>query len=417
MRIGVNKFFLGAVVSTIFGNAFAVSYDQRNDDWMLEMSAQLSGKKLSEIVIPGTHDSGTSGIGGANGNVARTQKKTIGQQLDDGIRYFDLRVTENAHRDCADPSVWWIHHGERDSYRFTDAINQVKVFLKNPGHEKELIILDIQDITLKYSDARAANVLLGYLQKELGGLDGYLLNKNSKNYSLADPVGKIWDYNNKFKKSRQVIALVPGWSLDIADTGCGYSVNKSMLYSRDQYIYGYYREVTDVNGKKVDVDGLLFRGSSVINNMTGQFNQYREKQRSGGLTVLNFAPRPSDGWYATAWADFSGFALYNYANYEINYPLNVIENKKCYEGWLGKRLYMSYNASNLGSGLSEDFNRPNIVMIDAYDAWQGWANVYLSNGSWRFQRKGSFVDFIKAINDNPYPARVGSFSYNDGQCL
>lgn len=415
-KIAFSSVFLVSLIQS--GVALSgVTFGGRNDAWMSEMSDIIGDKKLSQIVLPGTHDSGTSGIGGANGNVAKTQVKTIGEQLSDGIRYFDIRLTENAHRDCADPSVWWIHHGERDSYRFQDAVTQIKDFVKDPSHKNELIVLDLQETVLKYNDGRALNVLFDYIEKQLGGPDGYILNKASKNYGLNRPIKDIWAYNKKSDKKRQIIVLVPEGDLNISESGCGARFSKDNFYSRDQYLYGFYREVEDANGKKPDIDSALSQSIATNYNNVDIFNRYRSMQQSGGLTVLNLAPRPSNSWYATAWANFSGLALYDYANYYVNYPLNVLEKPNCYEGWLGKRLYISYNSVNMPASLRDTYNTPNIVMIDAYDKWLNWASVYLNGSTWRYQRSGSFVDFIKAVNQNAYPTNSSSFTYNDGQCL
>jgi hypothetical protein len=92
-----------------------------NPSWMTDHNRLISGKKLSALVIPGSHDSGTypirsdSGFGpdqddhpelntlsyipAFNGfvtqiiaNWARAQPSSIREQLNAGIRYFDIRV-------------------------------------------------------------------------------------------------------------------------------------------------------------------------------------------------------------------------------------------------------------------------------------------------------------------------------------
>lgn len=68
-----------------------------NTTWMSDIADILQNRKLREIVIPGTHNSGaynlknsaTTTIGSCYANC---QSKNIEQQLGDGIRYFDLRV-------------------------------------------------------------------------------------------------------------------------------------------------------------------------------------------------------------------------------------------------------------------------------------------------------------------------------------
>lgn len=72
----------------------------KNPQWMLTIGA---GKKLAELSLPGTHDSGT--FPGTGGDIARTQTMTIREQLDSGIRYLDIRLKyydRFALRNCND---------------------------------------------------------------------------------------------------------------------------------------------------------------------------------------------------------------------------------------------------------------------------------------------------------------------------
>ena len=97
-----------------------------NDQWMNLMAADLSGKKLAEVVLPGTHDSGTGGISDLTGPwVAKAQGRTVGEQLNDGIRYLDFRVRETLHFACATPDSWVFYHG---------AVFGERGFLKDSGY-------------------------------------------------------------------------------------------------------------------------------------------------------------------------------------------------------------------------------------------------------------------------------------------
>lgn len=58
-----------------------------NPQWMLTISPS---KAITALSLPGTHDSGT--YRGLGGDVAQTQTMTIAEQLNAGIRYFDIRV-------------------------------------------------------------------------------------------------------------------------------------------------------------------------------------------------------------------------------------------------------------------------------------------------------------------------------------
>lgn len=61
--------------------------------WMQQMLFEIGHKKLSEIFIPGSHDSGTYKVFNKIASPwTKTQNKTFYEQLNGGIRYFDCRL-------------------------------------------------------------------------------------------------------------------------------------------------------------------------------------------------------------------------------------------------------------------------------------------------------------------------------------
>lgn len=137
--------------------------------WMGGIWDNIQNKRLDQLVIPGSHDSGTGFMDSRYGtNTARTQTGSIATQLRDGIRYLDFRVKEAAHRGCADDSVWWFNHGTyRSQTRLMTALDEIKTFLSEEAHAKEFLILDFQDISLNYDDGRARDNLLSMIQRRL----------------------------------------------------------------------------------------------------------------------------------------------------------------------------------------------------------------------------------------------------------
>lgn len=68
------------------------------------MSYIDGNKRLSELTIPGTHDTGTwTLIPGP----AKCQTMTLEQQLNSGIRFLDIRLERGTHSD----KVLWVYHG------------------------------------------------------------------------------------------------------------------------------------------------------------------------------------------------------------------------------------------------------------------------------------------------------------------
>lgn len=133
-------------------------------NWMTEMADKIAKKPLNQLFIPGSHDSGTYklentfakgqdyteklnalkyvGVGfivtSVAKNWAQTQDRTIAQQLNDGVRYLDLRVT---YRDS--DQDFYIAHGLFGP-KFSDVLSQIRNFLQeNP---REIVIIQIGDL-------------------------------------------------------------------------------------------------------------------------------------------------------------------------------------------------------------------------------------------------------------------------------
>lgn len=99
------------------------------NNWMKNIS---DDKKLVDLVIPGSHDSGTIGMNW----LANTQNYSIKEQLNSGARYFDIRVNK------MDEDKFVIFHGPINGVEFTPILNDIKDFIvTNPS---ETLFLDFQ---------------------------------------------------------------------------------------------------------------------------------------------------------------------------------------------------------------------------------------------------------------------------------
>jgi len=65
----------------------AENYDAK---WMSLLDRKL---KINEINIPGTHDSGTYNVAIVKSPIAQTQYLNIKEQLENGIKYLDIRLS------------------------------------------------------------------------------------------------------------------------------------------------------------------------------------------------------------------------------------------------------------------------------------------------------------------------------------
>lgn len=122
----------GALVFTVFPGVPPLT------DWMGALSEKQRNLPMSHIYIPATHDSGTSTTSAISAPKAKTQDLTIMEQLEHGIRLFDIRVKVRSHF-RGDPFLI-IAHGIADmEISYADVLNNFKTFLDR--HPRESIIM------------------------------------------------------------------------------------------------------------------------------------------------------------------------------------------------------------------------------------------------------------------------------------
>lgn len=130
---------------------YSLLSDTRN--WM---SCIEDSKSIAHISIPGTHDScarkGASGQESGIDEFVATQNSdcTIAKQLEDGIRYLDIRC-------CVIDGVFTVHHGKFYlNINFGDVLNQCVDFLNT--YSSETIIMRIQQENSSASDEEFLNI-------------------------------------------------------------------------------------------------------------------------------------------------------------------------------------------------------------------------------------------------------------------
>ena len=142
-----------------YKHLFPIDFDPvylQSDRWMGRLRNEVSGfgnRKLKEIALPGSHDSGMSEAhgcqyGGHECNTL-TQFKDIGGQLELGARYFDIRPMLDT--DDSGSSKWTTGHGAKLGHDTAGCrgesklsfVNGLQDFFSNSDHANELVILKI----------------------------------------------------------------------------------------------------------------------------------------------------------------------------------------------------------------------------------------------------------------------------------
>lgn len=126
----MKKLFL-ALLLAVTSSAQMWAQDINYSNWMKDLDDNLF---LARLSIPGSHNACTSGMSGLYES-AHCQTYTIAQQLEKGVRMFDLRPRW-------DGSNMYIYHGiAKTSVKFNDALNTLCTFLDQHPDEFLFVIM------------------------------------------------------------------------------------------------------------------------------------------------------------------------------------------------------------------------------------------------------------------------------------
>ncbi|WP_201763458.1 phosphatidylinositol-specific phospholipase C domain-containing protein [Chengkuizengella marina] len=256
-----------------------------NENWMEQVNSnnpEFGNRTLREVILPGTHDAGTSTMDDANdprdpgpdfwnlkdlfqnaaahagksivADWSQTQGLTIEQQLNEGIRYFDLRVAPNVWKPVFDSyqiqetNLRTLHglYGESVS----EIIADTKRFLDE--NEKEIVILDFQHFYEMTHNS------YNHLNQLLQNTFGDLLIPSS--YGVNVTLNQLWSEN------KRVIVLYGSDnqrytnSIDIRSI---YANDfSSWLWDRRSNVQSDWANTTDVNVLKQRLDQSIASANS-----------------------------------------------------------------------------------------------------------------------------------------------------------
>jgi hypothetical protein len=133
--------------------------------WMTALPQQVRDQPLSQLMLAATHDSGTSTTSTVASPKAKTQDWTIMEQLQHGIRVFDIRVKVKSGLLGGISLV--IAHGIADmAITYEDVIRDFHTFLDD--HPKECIVMLCNQETKDGADASGFAALIEKANVDLG---------------------------------------------------------------------------------------------------------------------------------------------------------------------------------------------------------------------------------------------------------
>ncbi|XP_076238235.1 PI-PLC X domain-containing protein 1 [Calliopsis andreniformis] len=167
------------------GDIKEVNSMKTNPTWMKERQHILGPLRMSQIFLPGTHDSASYPKDNDTGNIvtnfAVTQNLDILSQLIHGVRYLDIRVGHYPDT----PEIWWTNHGPYyRSVPVNTVLEHVKRFLDNT---EEILVMDMREFPVGFDNITIHQNFVSYLENELCG---YFLPKNSDEWRIT--LNDIW---------------------------------------------------------------------------------------------------------------------------------------------------------------------------------------------------------------------------------
>ncbi len=192
------------------------------DHWMDYYSDVLGKLTLTEMTLPGTHDSGTAHPKFAPGDWwIRTQSLPLIQQLQFGVRVLDLRIGQNSPGDYL-----IVHDIWRTSYTLAAALKEITDFVDNDATNKEIVILDFH----RFVNLGEGSYDYDKLKAQIRSLlNGYILSVQN---GQGKPLQTIWQTCGK---ARVVVA----WNTSNPDSYMWPGVNQHWYSDADSKIKLY----------------------------------------------------------------------------------------------------------------------------------------------------------------------------------
>ncbi|WP_448672875.1 MULTISPECIES: hypothetical protein [Chitinophagaceae] len=327
--------------------------------WMGDLLLREKGNyTLKDIVFPGSHDAGMSVLTAAGGQQkgtinecnTLTQIFNISEQLNDGIRMFDLRVgmyenemyTKHCASDCMDDAM-----GGGYGERLRDILLNVKDFLHQ--NNKEIVLLTFSHFCERViGPKRLTDSILQYLGKDI-------VFRRGAGMTLAKiPLSQM---------SGKVILSFEGYM-----DPTGYVDSGTIAYKSDAFI-NFRRRYAATN----KLENLLLQEKNFFAGLNNSAN-------ANDLVRLD--------WQLTQSADEAAMSCNafesEHAGILLNttiFIINKIRKHKSIIGLakMGNALLVPKLQDWITNGTINEVNKPNILYVDIAGKWITDYCIYLNN--------------------------------------
>lgn len=226
-------------------------YEQTNHSlktWMKNINDET---KINEIILPGSHDAGTNGMSW----LGATQHLSVEEQLNLGVRYFDLRVNKVNDE-------YFIFHSIINGNKFDPILDLIVNFIKE--NQSETLLLDFQHFK--------------------NGSDEYVCREVSN---------KLKDYLI-IKDEREELNFVDNLKLKEARGKCIVFFGDDSEYTKEDHIFSRNNDTCTKTGQALDSCYISsyhsLESSAFINKALDKYvykiKEKREKEMHKGIFVL-----------------------------------------------------------------------------------------------------------------------------------
>ncbi|GAA2052133.1 hypothetical protein GCM10009839_69260 [Catenulispora yoronensis] len=290
-----------ALASATAGYSHDSSIGLTETDWMRMLP---DSARLSELSLPGTHDSGASVAGGDS---ALTQSMSLSTQLNSGIRAWDIRLADVVVAHALPVKKLGIYHGpffqktlfsfDASRYDYPPTVLQVAdTFLQN--HPSETLLMRIQD----------EQPTPGFADKVKTDLDAdpHYYRGTSDNPALGEVRGKIVVLQNFSSPSRVGIP----WRNDCRNPGY-------LCIQDDYHLTTNWNLADKWRSIKAQLDRAAAgsRNTVYVNFLSGSGGSFPYFVASGHSSPGTSAPNLLTGWTR----GYAGTCFYAY-NCLAEYP-------------------------------------------------------------------------------------------------
>ncbi|MEO6148799.1 MAG: hypothetical protein ABIN95_13650 [Mucilaginibacter sp.] len=327
-----------------------ISYftDYSPANWMeTELMPTKGDKTLKDIVLPGSHDAGLSvlkGVGGMQSGPINecntlTQKLSVGQQLNAGIRMFDLRVgtqksafyTKHCSSDCMEDAI-----GGAYGEKLADILISTKAFLEK--NKKEVIIMTFSHFCERETP-----------MKKLADTIVTVLGKDRIYYDASKDVSQI-----KLKElAGKVIVTFEGYALPEMH------IDSSTMAKSSKAFLNIRREYAATN--KIDL--LLSKQNFFFGGLVKNIS-------SNDLVRLDWQLTQSADEAAMICNDFESKNTGLFLNSAMLLTNMVKKYKSIIDhSIMGNKLISKSLNDWINAGVITNVNKPNILYVDVSGSW------------------------------------------------